>query len=84
MTKHFHVCLCQKRWPCILNILPLPNGLGRIRCEKWQDSICPECIEGCLEAARDQAEAVAILQSMMQAGDALLAVEAKKRLTAVT
>ena len=31
-------------------------GLGRTRCERWPDSICPECIEGCLEAAREQAE----------------------------
>ena len=82
--KHKHICLCGASWSCILNILPI-HGIGRIRCERWPDSICDGCINGCL-AGRDLAEQKAILASMVEAGevgDALLAWRAKQKLTAL-
>ena len=53
---------------------------GRVRCEKWIDSICNECFEGCLAAAKNETERQAILQSMTQVPDALLAYRAKQKL----
>jgi hypothetical protein len=80
MTQHRHIGFCGTEFPCIINILPLPGGLGRIRCERWPDSICPTCFEGCLEAAKDETERQAILKSMSEVPDALLAYRAKQKL----
>ena len=51
--------MCGSTWPCVINILPLA-AIGRTRCEKWPDSICDQCIESCLQAAKDEAARRAI------------------------
>jgi hypothetical protein len=79
--KHEHECLCGRRWICLLSILPLPDGLGGIRCERWEhNGICPTCLDSILANGDQQA----ILESMMACGDPLLAVQAKKKLTELT
>jgi hypothetical protein len=83
MTKHFHECLCGKRWTCILNIIPLPGGLGGIRCERWPSmGICSDCLDSAL-AGRDQQEVTAILESMMACGDPLLSIQATQKLIGI-
>jgi hypothetical protein len=62
-------------------ILPLPDGLGRVRCDRIWESVCLVCFEQCL-AGQTVEEQVAILESMMQvASDPLLQWQAKNRLT---
>ena len=79
MTKHRHECLCGTSWNCIINILPLPDGLGRARCENWPESICDNCIESCL-ANQPRRKRKLILESMSKIPDALLAWRARARL----
>jgi hypothetical protein len=74
MTKHEHVCVCEKRWSCIINILPL-SGIGRVRCEKWIDSICDECLNGILAAQGKEA-----LRELGNVADALTALRVSRRL----
>jgi hypothetical protein len=73
--KHFHTCICGERWPCMTNILPLPDGLGRVRCERWPESICSSCIDSIVAAqGRD------MLKPMLAVVHALAAHEIGKRL----
>ena len=79
MTKHLHQCLCGIEFPCVINILPLPGG-GRVRCEKWLESgVCESCLESML-ANQSEEERRAILESVIEVSDALLAYRAKKKL----
>jgi hypothetical protein len=51
------------------------SGIGRVRCEKWIDSICDECLNGILAAQGKEA-----LRELGNVADALTALRVSRRL----
>jgi hypothetical protein len=49
-------------------ILPLPCGIGRVRCRQIYEATCQDCFESCL-AGQSEEEQRAILESMMAMAD---------------
>ena len=73
---HSHVCLCGNRFECTIDILPLPGGVGRVRCCEWPDSVCPECLASMFAAQGKDKKAIA--ESVAEIPDILFAYRVRR------